>query len=175
MSGTLPARLGVLQTAGEIARAVSELSSGGTLWRSKVATLASPLLSIVLAVVAVGARLALCLGLGSDGARLGELLLKTAWGNGSLAGTVGVDIASGSVGDVVVVGMQMCLTGVLLHSLPAFTVVELHPVVLAVLDLTTVLECLSEQIAQVVVVGCVFEAKVADVRKVLVELLCETR
>lgn len=113
--------------------------------------------------MAVGARLALCLGWRPDGARLGELLLKTAWGNGSLAGTVGVDIASRSVGDVVVVGMQMCLTGVLLHSLPALAVVELHPVVLTVLDFATVLECLSEQVAQVIVVGCVFEAKVADV------------
>ena len=163
MSGTLPARLGVLQTTREVARAVSELRSGRSLWRSKVTALASPLLSIVLAVVAVGARLALCLGWGSDGARLGELLLKTAWGNRSLAGTVGVDIAGRSVGNVVVVGMQVCLTGVLLHSLPALAVVELHPVVLAVLDLATVLEGLSEQIAQVIVVGCIFEAKVADI------------
>jgi len=163
LSGTLPAGLSVLQTAGEVARAVSELGSSGSLWRSKVTTLAGSLLGVILAVVAVGARLALCLGRGSDGAGLGELLLETAWWNRSLAGTVGVDIASGRVGDVVVVGMQVCLTGVLLHSLPALAIVELHPVVLAVLNLAAVLECLSEQIAQVVVVGCVLEAKVADV------------
>lgn len=174
MCGTLSAGLGVLQTAGEVTRAVSKLRSSRTLWRSKITALTSSLLCIVLAVVAVGARLALCLGGRSNGTRLGELLLETTWRNRGLAGTVGVDIASRSVGDVVGVGMQMCLTGVLLHGLPALAVVQLHPVVLAVLNLATVLQCLGEQIAQVVVVGCVLKAKVADVRQVLVELLCET-
>lgn len=59
-----------------------------------------------------------------------------------------------------------------LHGLPALAVVKLHPVVLAVLDLARVLECLSEEIAHVVVVGRVLEAEVADVGQVLVELLC---
>jgi hypothetical protein len=144
LSGTLSARLGVLQTTGEVTRAVGELRSGRSLWWSKVTALAGPLLGVVLAVMAVGARLALCLGGRSNGTRLGELLLETAWGNGGLAGTVGVDVASGRVGDVVVVGVQMGLAGVLLHGLPALAVVQLHPVVLAILNLATVLQCLSE-------------------------------
>lgn len=69
--------------------------------------------------------------------------------------------------------MQVSLAGVLLHGLPALAVVQLHPIVLAVLNLATVLQCLGEEVAQVVVVGCVLEAKVANVRKVLVEFLCE--
>jgi hypothetical protein len=59
-----------------------------------------------------------------------------------------------------------------LHYLPALAVVELHPVILAVLDLASALERLSEELTQVVVVGCVLEAEVAYVAKVLVELLC---
>lgn len=63
--------------------------------------------------------------------------------------------------------------GVRLHLLPALAVIELHPVVLAVLHLSGALQRLSEQLAQVVVVGGVLEAEVADVAEVLVELLCE--
>ncbi len=48
-----------------------------------------------------------------------------------------------------------------------------HPIVLAVLDATGILEGLGEELAQVVVVGGVFEAQVSNVRKVLVELLGE--
>jgi hypothetical protein len=59
-----------------------------------------------------------------------------------------------------------------LHYLPAFAVVELHPVILAVLDLASALERLGEELTQVVVVRCVLEAEVAYVAKVLVELLC---
>lgn len=59
------------------------------------------------------------------------------------------------------------------RHVPALAVVELHPVVLAILDLASVLQCLSEEIAEVVVVWSVFKAKVADIRKVLVELFWE--
>lgn len=60
-----------------------------------------------------------------------------------------------------------------LHGFPALAVVELHPVVLAILDLASLLEGLGEKITKVVVVGSVLEAEVAHVRKVLVELFCE--
>lgn len=60
-----------------------------------------------------------------------------------------------------------------LHLLPALAVVELHPVVLAVLYLASALERLREQLTQVVVVGGVLEAQVANVAQVLVEFLCE--
>jgi len=59
-----------------------------------------------------------------------------------------------------------------LHDLPALPVVQLHPVVLAILDLAGALEGLGKELAQVVVVGGVLESKVADVAEVLVELLC---
>lgn len=57
-------------------------------------------------------------------------------------------------------------------DLPSLAVVQLHPVVLAVLDLPSALERLSEELAQVVVIGSILEPKVADVAEVLVELLC---
>jgi hypothetical protein len=59
-----------------------------------------------------------------------------------------------------------------LHDLPALAIVQLHPVVLAVLNLASALERLGEELAEVVVVGGILETKVADVAKVLVEFLC---
>ena len=59
-----------------------------------------------------------------------------------------------------------------LHHLPALAVVKLHPVILAVLDLAGALECLREQLTEVVVVGGVFKAKISHVAEILVELLC---
>ena len=59
-----------------------------------------------------------------------------------------------------------------LEDLPALAVVQLHPVVLAILDLSSALESLSEQLPKVVVVGCVLKAEVTDVAEVLVEFLC---
>jgi hypothetical protein len=58
------------------------------------------------------------------------------------------------------------------HHLPALAIVQLHPVVLAILDFSGALKCLCKEFAQVVVVGGVFKPKVAYVAKVLVELLC---
>jgi hypothetical protein len=58
-----------------------------------------------------------------------------------------------------------------LDSFPASTAVQLHPVVLAVFDLTGILECLCEEIAEEVVVGRIFEAEIADVAEVFVEFL----
>lgn len=59
--------------------------------------------------------------------------------------------------------VKVCLRWVLLHAFPTLAIIELHPVVLAILYLASVLECLSEEIAQVVVVGCILETKVADI------------
>lgn len=59
-----------------------------------------------------------------------------------------------------------------LHMLPALAVVELHPVVLSVLDLAGALKRLREELTEVVIVGRVLETEVADVAEVLVELLC---
>jgi hypothetical protein len=62
--------------------------------------------------------------------------------------------------------------GVCLEDFPPLSVVQLHPVVLSVFNLAGALKCLSEQFAEVVVIRCVLKAKVPDVAKVLVELLC---
>lgn len=51
---------------------------------------------------------------------------------------------------------------------------DLHPIVFAVFDFTSVLESLGEEFTQVVVIGSVFEAEVAYIREILVELLGET-
>jgi hypothetical protein len=59
-----------------------------------------------------------------------------------------------------------------LHHLPALAVVQLHPVVLAILNLPSALERLGEELAQVVVIGGVLETEVANVAEILVELLC---
>jgi hypothetical protein len=61
--------------------------------------------------------------------------------------------------------------GVGLHDFPALAVVKLHPVVLAILNLAGALEGLGEELAQVVVVGSVLEAEIANVAEVLVEFL----
>lgn len=50
---------------------------------------------------------------------------------------------------------------------------NLHPVVLAVFHLAGVLQRLSEELAQVVVVGCVFEAEVSHVREIFAEFFGE--
>ena len=50
---------------------------------------------------------------------------------------------------------------------------HLVPVVLAVLDAAGVVQRLGEEVTQVIVVGRVLEAEVADVREVLVELVWE--
>ena len=63
----------------------------------------------------------------------------------------------------------MVLGGVLFHGFPAFAVIELHPVVFAVFDFAGVFERLGEEIAEVVVVGGVFETEVADVAEIFVE------
>jgi hypothetical protein len=60
-----------------------------------------------------------------------------------------------------------------LEDFPAFSVVQLHPVVLPVFNLAGALKCLGEQFTEVVVVWRVLEAKVPDVAEVFVELLCE--
>jgi hypothetical protein len=84
-----------------------------------------------------------------------------------------VNVDSGG-GVLVNVGMVHLLNGrgMGLHYLPALSIVQLHPVVLAVLNLASALERLSEEFAQVVVVRCILEAEVANVAQILVKLLC---
>lgn len=83
---------------------------------------------------------------------------------------VDVDGGRGVLVDVGMVHLLNCRMG--FHYLPALAIVELHPVVLAILNLASALERLGEKLAQVVVVGCVLEAEVTDVAEVFVELLC---
>lgn len=62
---------------------------------------------------------------------------------------------------------------VVLGSLPALAVVELHPIILSILNLAGALESLGEEVAKIVVIWSILESKVADVAEVLVELLWE--
>ena len=66
----------------------------------------------------------------------------------------------------------MSLRGVGFHGFPAFTAIELHPIVFTVFYFSGVFQSLCEEFAEIFVVRSVFEAKVADVAEVLVELLC---
>jgi len=61
-----------------------------------------------------------------------------------------------------------------LHEFPAFAAVQLHPVVFSIFDLASVLQDLSEEITEIIVIGSVFETKVPDIREVLVELFWKT-
>ena len=68
------------------------------------------------------------------------------------------------------IGRMQMLGRMLLHVLPSFAVVDFHPIVISVLDIPNVLECLSEQVSEVVIVWRILEAEVADVAQVFVEL-----
>ncbi len=60
----------------------------------------------------------------------------------------------------------------LFHVLPSFTTVELHPVVVAILDVSYVFKSLSKQIPEIVVIGRILKAEVTNVAKVFVEFFC---
>jgi len=62
----------------------------------------------------------------------------------------------------------------LLHGFPATAAIQLHPIVFTVFHLSRVLECLSEQISQKVIVRGVFESEVSDIAQILVKFLCST-
>lgn len=70
--------------------------------------------------------------------------------------------------------IQVRRRGMLLHSFPALAVVNLHPVVLAIFDLSGALEGLREQLTKVVVIWGVFEAEIPDVAEVFAEFFWET-
>jgi len=161
--------------AGEVGRASRELRRGAACLRRF--KLRSPFSSTaeVLRVVVTSSTLLLLLTLSSglwrstSSARLGEIRVKSLRSNRGLGSTVHVlsaDIGGGSVSTLAIPGRRS-------GHVPALAVVELHPVVLAVLNLTSALESLSEEITKVVVIGSVLETKVANVGQVLVELLWE--
>lgn len=64
---------------------------------------------------------------------------------------------------------------VVLHGVPSLSRIlrNFHPVILAVLNIASVLEGLSEELAEVVVVRGIFETEVANISQVLAELLGE--
>lgn len=70
--------------------------------------------------------------------------------------------------------VQVC-GAMILHRVPPLSriLADLHPVVLAILDVAGVLQGLGEELSEVIVVGGILETKVSDVRQVLVELLGE--
>lgn len=56
---------------------------------------------------------------------------------------------------------------------PAAAAIEFHPVIFAVFDFAGVLEGLSEEVAEEVIIGRVFEAEVAHVAEIFVEFFCK--
>lgn len=67
--------------------------------------------------------------------------------------------------------MQVLLRRVRL-VLPPASVVQLHPVIFAIFDFPGILQCLGEQVSQVVIVRGVFKPEVAHVGQIFIELLC---
>lgn len=55
---------------------------------------------------------------------------------------------------------------------PTSTVVQLHPVVLPIFNFPCVLQGLSEEVSQIVIIGSVLETEVANVGQILVEFIC---
>ena len=51
----------------------------------------------------------------------------------------------------------------MLHCLPALAIVQLHPIVFAVLNLARVLESLSEKFSEVIVIWSILKPEVPDV------------
>ncbi len=65
------------------------------------------------------------------------------------------------------------MLSVLLHRLlPSFAVIELHPIIIPILDLPSVFQRLGEEIAQVVVVWSILKTEVSHVTQIFVEFLC---
>jgi len=122
-----------------------------------------------------GSTLLLLLTLGSrlrrsaSGTWLGKVGVQTFGCDRSLG--CAVHVLSAEVGSRGVSALAVSGSSRRSRHVPALAAVELHPVVLAILDFASVLQRSSEEFAEVVVVGLVLEAQVADVRKVLVELL----
>jgi len=60
----------------------------------------------------------------------------------------------------------------MLHSFPPFTVVQLHPVIFAVLNFTSVLQGLCKEFAEIVIVRSILKPQISHVAEIFVELLC---
>ena len=60
---------------------------------------------------------------------------------------------------------------VLGDGFPSLAVVELHPIILPILNFAAVLESLSEQVPEEIVIGGIFETKVPHICEILVELI----
>ena len=121
--------------------------------------------STLLLLLTLGSRLRRC----ASRTRLREVGIQTFGCNRSLRRAVHVlsaKVSSGGVAALAVPGGSRRS-----RHVPALAAVELHPVVLAVLDLASVLQRSGEEFAEVIVIGLVLKAQVANVRKVLVELL----
>lgn len=57
------------------------------------------------------------------------------------------------------------------NSLPALTIIKLHPIIFPILYLSGILQCLSEEVSKQVVIGCILEPEVPYVAQVLVKLV----
>jgi hypothetical protein len=104
----------------------------------------------------------------ASGTGLGKVGIETFGCDRSLRGAVHVlsaKVGSGGVSALVPHSSRGS------RHVPALAAIELHPVVLAILDFARVLQRRGEEFAEVVVIGLVLEAQVAHVGEVLVELL----
>ena len=103
------------------------------------------------------------------GQRVVNTLLLVVVGSGISCGGsghgIGVSRLAMARGVRVAVTMQVGFS--IVHGIPALAAIELHPVVLAVLDFASGLECLREKVSQHVVVRCSIKRKPPHIRKVV--------
>ena len=69
-------------------------------------------------------------------------------------------------------GVKVVRGGMLFHRFPPFSIVQHHPIILPVLNLSGIFQGLCEQIPQIVVVGCLLKPQHSYIAQVLVEFLC---
>ena len=60
----------------------------------------------------------------------------------------------------------------MLHCFPALAIVQFHPIILSIFDVSCVLECLREQITKIVVIGRILKSEIPHVAQIFVELFC---
>lgn len=105
-------------------------------------------------------------GLSASRSRFGQRLIETVVINGQMSLLLSVLTTLDGHGRVLIsIGVVHSLhrRWVTFEHLPAFSVVQLHPVVFAVFDLARALESLRKELTEVVVVGSVFEPEIANV------------
>lgn len=99
---------------------------------------------------------------------LGKVGIEAIVWNWRLNRPTAVQISLGRVRHAV---GHMCHCRMMLQGLPTLAVMELHPIVFTILNLSCILQGLGEEFAEVVVIRGILESKIANIAEVFVEFL----